>query len=46
MDLDGVLVIAHSEKQDAAATWKKAFVPWTNLVNGALSRLEDLPSPV
>lgn len=23
--LDGVLVIAHSEKQDAAATWKKAF---------------------
>ncbi|WP_267885244.1 transposase [Streptomyces sp. NRRL F-525] len=24
-DLDGVLVIAHSEKQDAAATWKKTF---------------------
>lgn len=22
-DLDGVLVIAHSEKQDAATTWKK-----------------------
>ncbi|GAA2513667.1 IS1380 family transposase [Streptomyces thermolineatus] len=25
VDLDGVLVIAHSEKQDAAATWKKTF---------------------
>ncbi len=25
VDLDGVLVIARSEKQDAAATWKKAF---------------------
>ncbi|GGX24607.1 hypothetical protein GCM10010383_63770 [Streptomyces lomondensis] len=25
VDLDGVLVIAHSEEQDAAATWKKAF---------------------
>lgn len=25
VDLDGVLVIAHSEKQDAAATWKKSF---------------------
>jgi hypothetical protein len=23
--LDGVLVLAHSEKQDAAAIWKKAF---------------------
>ncbi|MGW2189510.1 IS1380 family transposase [Streptomyces sp. NPDC001719] len=25
VDLDGVLVIAHSDKQDAAATWKKSF---------------------
>ncbi|MGP4052192.1 RNA-guided endonuclease TnpB family protein [Streptomyces sp. 2A115] len=25
VDLDGVLVRAHSEKQDAAATWKKTF---------------------
>ncbi|WP_408056172.1 transposase [Streptomyces ureilyticus] len=25
MDLDGVLVIAHSDKQDAVATWKKTF---------------------
>ena len=25
VDLDGVLVLAHSEKQDAAATWKKTF---------------------
>jgi hypothetical protein len=25
VDNDGVLVLAHSEKQDAAATWKKTF---------------------
>ena len=25
VDIDGVLVMAHSEKQDAAATWKKTF---------------------
>uniref|UniRef100_UPI0004C598CB IS1380 family transposase n=1 Tax=Streptomyces sp. NRRL F-2305 TaxID=1463840 RepID=UPI0004C598CB len=25
IDLDGVLVIAHSDKQDAAATWKKTY---------------------
>ncbi len=25
VDLDGVLVLAHSEKQDAAATLKKSF---------------------
>ncbi|WP_198358152.1 IS1380 family transposase [Streptomyces fildesensis] len=25
VDLDGVLMLAHSEKQDAAATWKKTF---------------------
>lgn len=25
VDLDGVLVIAHSDKQDAAATWKKSY---------------------
>ncbi len=25
VDLDGVLVIAHSDKQDAAATWKKTY---------------------
>lgn len=25
LDLDGVLVLAHSEEQDAAATWKKTF---------------------
>ncbi len=25
VDLDGVLVIAHSEKEDAAATWKKTY---------------------
>jgi len=25
VDLDGVLVLAHSDKQDAAATWKKSF---------------------
>ncbi|MFE2543593.1 hypothetical protein ACFXDK_26265 [Actinacidiphila glaucinigra] len=25
MDLDGGLVIAHSDKQDATPTWKKAF---------------------
>lgn len=25
MDIDGVLVITHSEKQDAAPTWKKSF---------------------
>jgi Transposase DDE domain group 1 len=25
VDLDGVLVIAHSDKQDAAPTWKKTF---------------------
>ncbi|WP_281181822.1 transposase [Streptomyces chattanoogensis] len=25
VDIDGILVLAHSEKQDAAATWKKTF---------------------
>lgn len=25
VDLDGVLVIAHSDKQDATATWKRTF---------------------
>ncbi|MEU0655874.1 IS1380 family transposase [Streptomyces albogriseolus] len=25
IDLDGVLVVAHSEKEDAAATWKKTY---------------------
>jgi Transposase DDE domain group 1 len=25
VDVDGVLVVAHSEKQDATATWKKSF---------------------
>ncbi|SDN39955.1 Transposase DDE domain group 1 [Streptomyces wuyuanensis] len=25
VDIDGVLVLAHSEKQDAAATWKETF---------------------
>ncbi|MFD7602034.1 IS1380 family transposase [Streptomyces mirabilis] len=25
VDIDGVLILAHSEKQDAAATWKKTF---------------------
>ncbi|SEO64166.1 Transposase DDE domain group 1 [Actinacidiphila rubida] len=25
LDLDGVLVISHSDKQDAAATWKRTF---------------------
>ena len=25
VDIDGVLVLAHSEKEDAAATWKKTF---------------------
>lgn len=25
VDLDGVLVIAHSDKEDAAATWKKTY---------------------
>lgn len=25
VDIDGVLILAHSEKQDAAKTWKKAF---------------------
>ncbi len=25
VDLDGVLVLSHSEKQDATATWKKSF---------------------
>lgn len=25
MDIDGVLVLAHSEKEDTAATWKKTF---------------------
>lgn len=25
VDLDGVLVLAHSEKQDVTATWKKTF---------------------
>jgi hypothetical protein len=25
VDLDGLLVLAHSEKEDAAATWKKTF---------------------
>ncbi|GGY97670.1 IS1380 family transposase [Streptomyces poonensis] len=25
VDLDGVLVLAHSDKQDAAATWKRSF---------------------
>ncbi|MFG2985724.1 IS1380 family transposase [Streptomyces sp. NPDC048258] len=25
VDIDGVLVLAHSDKQDAAATWKKTF---------------------
>ncbi|MEU6655318.1 IS1380 family transposase [Streptomyces sp. NPDC046900] len=25
VDIDGVLVLAHSEKEDAAATWKKSF---------------------
>ncbi|WP_327240556.1 IS1380 family transposase [Streptomyces sp. NBC_01318] len=25
VDLDGVLVLAHSDKQDAAATWKKSY---------------------
>lgn len=37
MDLDGVLVLAHSEKQDAAATWKKSFGhhPLTGFVDHA-----------
>lgn len=26
VDLDGVLVIAHSDKEDAAAAWKKTYV--------------------
>ncbi len=25
MDIDGVLVLPHSDKQDAAATWKKTY---------------------
>lgn len=25
MDIDGVLVIAHSDKQDAAVTWKRTY---------------------
>lgn len=25
IDLDGVLVIAHSDKENAAATWKKTY---------------------
>jgi hypothetical protein len=25
VDLDGVLVVAHSDKQDAAPTWKKTY---------------------
>lgn len=25
MDLDGVLVVSHSDKQDAALTWKKTY---------------------
>lgn len=25
VDLDGVLVLAHSDEQDATATWKKTF---------------------
>lgn len=25
MDLDGVLVVAHSDKQDAAPAWKKTY---------------------
>jgi hypothetical protein len=25
VDIDGVLVLAHSDKQDATATWKKTF---------------------
>jgi hypothetical protein len=25
VDIDGVLVLAHSERQDATATWKKTF---------------------
>jgi hypothetical protein len=25
VDIDGVLVLAHPEKQDAAATWKRTF---------------------
>ncbi len=25
VDLDGVLVLAHSDKQDAAPTWKKTY---------------------
>lgn len=30
VDIDGVLVLAHSEKQDATATWKKTFGPPTD----------------
>ncbi len=35
VDLDGVLAIAHSDKQDAAATWKKTYgrYPLTAFVN-------------
>lgn len=31
--LDGVLVIAHSDKQDATATWKKTYDPLTAFVD-------------
>jgi hypothetical protein len=40
VDIDGVLVLAHSEKQDAAATWKKTFGhhPLMGFVDRAASR--------
>lgn len=51
MDLDGVLVIAQSEKQDAAATWKEAFRhhPLTGFVDhgagGSGEPVVGLPRP-
>ncbi|TQK52648.1 DDE family transposase [Streptomyces sp. SLBN-118] len=46
VDLDGVLVLAHSEKQDAAATWKKTFGhhPLMGFVEPRRLRLGGLPA--
>lgn len=47
VDLDGVLVIAHSDKEDAAATWKKTYGhhPLTAFVDHGLAEPE-CPSPL
>lgn len=46
VDLDGVLVIAHSDKEDAAATWKKTYGHHPLRPSSTTARAEPVnPSP-